>query len=394
MRIISHIKGINSLHEAGRVCLLAIHMGRRDGDCTIWRNKHFFVSRDVVFCEDQFPFAKPEVMSSDNQEEEEILWAPICDNVFDTMDQRPTFSSSPVSGPLLETLEAHDDVSPPASPILNPTETPPLSSDRSSSSHSSTSSPSSAPLPANSSALSSSSDEVVQPAPELLGRGQRRKTQSVTLKNFVVNTAQSTFLKKSGTPATYPIGNYVNCNRFSATHTAYLVAITENIEPKSFKTAMGLKQWRQAMGKEVVALEENETWTLEDLPPGKRAIGSKWVYKIKYHSDGTIERYKARLVALGNRQIEGEDYGETFAPVAKMSTVRMFLKVAAGNDWPVYQMDVHNAFLHGDLDEEVYMKPPPSFYPDAGNKVCRLRKSIYGLKQAPRCWFEKLTKSL
>ena len=148
------------------------------------------------------------------------------------------------------------------------------------------------------------------------------------------------------------------------------------------------------MGSEVGALEENATWTLEDLPPGKRAIGSKWVYKIKYNSDGTIERYKARLVALGNKQIEGEDYGDTFAPVAKMGTIRLFLKVAAGNAWPVYQMDVHNAFLHGDLVEEVYMKPPPGFYPKDETKVCRLRKSIYGLKQAPRCWFAKLSHSL
>ncbi|XP_019096438.1 PREDICTED: uncharacterized protein LOC109130827 [Camelina sativa] len=113
------------------------------------------------------------------------------------------------------------------------------------------------------------------------------------------------------------------------------------------------------MDSEVSALEENATWTLEDLPPGKRAIGSKWVYRIKYNSDGTIERYKARLVALGNKQVAGEDYGDTFAPVAKMGTVRLFLKVAAWNAWPVYQMDVHNAFLHGDLQEEVYMKPPP-----------------------------------
>lgn len=147
-------------------------------------------------------------------------------------------------------------------------------------------------------------------------------------------------------------------------------------------------------GGEVDALEENQTWTLEDLPPRKRAIGNMWVYKIKYNSDGTIERYKARLVALGNKQIEGEEYGETFAPVAKMGAVRLFLRVAAGNDWPVYQQDVHKAFLHGDFDEEVYMKSPPGFYSNDETKVCRLRKAIYGLKQAPRCWFTKLTTSL
>jgi len=154
------------------------------------------------------------------------------------------------------------------------------------------------------------------------------------------------------------------------------------------------KRWIKAMGLEIDAQEENHTWTIEDLPPGKRAIGSQWVYKVKHNSDGSVERYKARLVALGNKQKEGEDYGETFAPVAKMATVRLFLDVAVKRNWEIHQMDVHNAFLHGDLREEVYMKLPPGFEASHPNKVCRLRKALYGLKQAPRCWFEKLTTAL
>lgn len=149
------------------------------------------------------------------------------------------------------------------------------------------------------------------------------------------------------------------------------------------------------MSEEIKALEDNQTWNLTSLPPNKKAIGCKWVYKIKYKADGTIERYKARLVAKGYDQQEGLDYQETFAPVAKLTTMRCLLAIAAVKNWSLHQLDISNAFLHGDLNEEVYMQLPPG-YKESENRavVCRLQKSLYGLKQASRQWFAKLSNKL
>lgn len=157
---------------------------------------------------------------------------------------------------------------------------------------------------------------------------------------------------------------------------------------------MQYEVWRSAMGSEVDALQRNHTWDLEELPPNKKALGSKWVSTIKFCFDETIERHKARLVVLGNHQKEGIDYTETFSLVAKMTTVRIFLDFTAKKNHEVHQMDVHNAFLHGDLEEEVYMKLLQGFSSPTETRVCRSRKSLYGLKQAPRYWFAKLTAAL
>ncbi|KAB1209992.1 Retrovirus-related Pol polyprotein from transposon TNT 1-94 [Morella rubra] len=145
---------------------------------------------------------------------------------------------------------------------------------------------------------------------------------------------------------------------------------------------------------EIQALEDNGTWTITNLPPGKQAVGCKWVYKVKYHSDGSVERYKTRLIAKCYTQQAGIDYTDTFSPVAKMTTVRVLLAVAATNQWHLHQLDVNNAFLHGDSTEEIYMQLPPGFASKGESQVCHLKKSLYGLKQVSRQWNYKLTQAL
>jgi hypothetical protein len=161
-------------------------------------------------------------------------------------------------------------------------------------------------------------------------------------------------------------------------------------EPSSYKEAAGISVWEHAMSEELAALQRTCTWEIVPLPAHAIPITCIWVYKVKTKADGSIERYKARLVARGFQQSYGRDYEKTFAPVAHMTTVQALIAVAAIRSWTIFQLDVKNAFLHGDLHEEVYMQPPPGVTVPDGH-VCRLRRALYGLKQAPRAWFERFT---
>jgi hypothetical protein len=151
-------------------------------------------------------------------------------------------------------------------------------------------------------------------------------------------------------------------------------------------------QWQDAINAELTALVEKNTYTEMVLPPGKTAIPSKFVLNIKRDAFGKIDKYKARLVALGCRQIAGEDFTEVFAPTIQLSTVRVLLAIAAARGLHVHQIDVKTAFLNGDIEEEVYIKPPATVR--RGNEVWRLNKALYGLKQAARQWHIKLREQL
>jgi hypothetical protein len=177
--------------------------------------------------------------------------------------------------------------------------------------------------------------------------------------------------------------------------------MAENIitisEPETLEEALNSEYaefWKAAMDDEFKSLLENNTWILEEPPSGVKPIPVKWVFKVKKDATGHFERFKARLVVKGFKQQEGIDYNEVFAPVSKYVTVRTLMAKAAAEDLDLHQIDIKTAFLHGNLEETIYMKQPPGYEEGGCNTACKLVKSLYGLKQAPRAWYNRLQEEL
>lgn len=324
----------------------------------------FLVSRDVIFHETIFPFKNSKALH-DLHMERHPLPLPIC-------DQEPINSPTPTpprnTSPLPPTAEPNDNepthTVEPLNPSLQVTNLEPTH------------------------AVDTPTVTTLEPR-----HSERLKKPPAHLADYVCNMASAQ--SSSSSPGMqYPISNSLCSNPYSNNHLHFINSIIKHIEPTSYTVARKDPHWRQAMEDELKALEANNTWTLEFLPPDKTAIGCKWVYRIKYKSDGSIDRYKARLVAKGYSQLEGFDFTDVFAPVTKLTTVRTVLSIAAAKNWPTHQMDVSNAFLHGNLHEEVYMQLPPGFRKQGESRVCRLNKSLYGLKQAPRTWFTTFSSAL
>jgi Reverse transcriptase (RNA-dependent DNA polymerase) len=165
------------------------------------------------------------------------------------------------------------------------------------------------------------------------------------------------------------------------------ILLTEG-EPKNFQETQIHKdktKWQDAMKDEMKSLQENDTYELVQLPKGRKALRNKWVFKLKRDGNGELMKYKARLVVKGFGQKQGIDFEEIFSPVVKMTSIRAVLGLVAGLDLKLEQLDVKTAFLHGDLEEEIYMVQAEGFeVKGKDNMVCKLKKSLYGLKQAPR----------
>ncbi|GKC35445.1 retrovirus-related pol polyprotein from transposon TNT 1-94, partial [Tanacetum coccineum] len=175
----------------------------------------------------------------------------------------------------------------------------------------------------------------------------------------------------------------------------YYDAFLTAIEPKTYKDALTQSCWIEAMQEELNEFERLEVWELVPRPDKFMVITLKWIYKVKLDKLGGILKNKARLVARGYRQEEGIDFEESFAPVARLEAIRIFLAFTVHMNMVVYQIDVKTAFLNGNLREEVYVSQPDGFVePDNPNHVYKLKKALYGLKQAPRAWYDMLSSFL
>eukprot|EP01018_Ginkgo_biloba_P029065 Gb_03166 [translate_table: standard] len=159
------------------------------------------------------------------------------------------------------------------------------------------------------------------------------------------------------------------------------------IEPKASEQQV----WQDAMMEEYSSIMRNDVWDIVPRPEGKYVVTSKWIYKIKHVADDSVEKLKARFVARGFSQIEGVDYEETFTPVARYTSIRAVISIAAEMGWRIYQMDVKAAFLNGIIEEEVYIEQPQGFEVHGREShVCRLKEALYGLKQAPKAWYSRI----
>ncbi|XP_075082902.1 uncharacterized protein LOC142166923 [Nicotiana tabacum] len=235
-------------------------------------------------------------------------------------------------------------------------------------------------------------DQLTQAAaevePESLAESTHDQSphQTSTTNNHLVETSSP---RRSGRTT------YVSYKNVSDSYAKALSSYSAVVEPQSYAEAIKEPKWIAAMKAKISALEDNHTWSIVEVPAGKVPIGCKWVFKVKYTTSSEVERYKARLVVKGYSQKEGLDYTENLSPVAKMVTARSVIAIAATKHWPLFQIDVHNALLHGELLEEVYMDVPKGFAIQAGShKVCKLHRSLYGLKHTPGQWNMKLTNAL
>ncbi|KAI3729444.1 hypothetical protein L6452_18102 [Arctium lappa] len=319
--------------------------------------KQVFQSRDVVFHENVFPYKGGQV-DKDYDPFSDIV-VPAARNDFYEDDERHTTRMEHVQSP-----ENEDELGEPIS---------------------------SEPMECQNESLSTEAAGCNQSE-----NGNRRSSQNRRPPSYLKEYHCNVVHGESSNALPHSMSKYYGYQHLTETQRKFACAISTNMEPSSYKQAAENSEWISAMEEELKAMELNKTWTVVPLPEGKNSVGCRWVYKLKYGASGVIERHKARLVAKGFHQQEGVDFVDNFSPVAKMVTVKAILALESINSWSLIQLDVNNAFLNGDLEEEVYMDILLGYKVEGeflvGTKLaCKLHKSIYGLKQTSRQWNTKFS---
>ncbi|GAU29493.1 hypothetical protein TSUD_360380 [Trifolium subterraneum] len=361
------------------------------------KSKEIFLSRDVIFFEHIFPYQHNPLSKSSSSTPHHVPDPAYLDDLFQYRSSHTTSSLPPPSlhpsstSPLMPNHISDSYITPyTPPPPINDLQTTPI--------HPNTFTD----KPPSSSTLSDKSVTLplASTSPIPLRKSTRLTNPPPYLQDYHCNLLTSTIHDSpssadiTSSSSKYPLSAFLTYQHLSLAHTHFIMNLSTISEPTSYEEALKNENWTSAIKAELSALMNTNTWILAPLPAHKKAIGCKWVFKLKLHADGSVERYKARLVAKGFTQTEGLDYLDTFSPVVKMTTIRVLMVVAASQNWPLYQLDVNTAFLHGDLNEEVYMKPPPGLDLPQPDLVCKLQRSLYGLKQASRQWNTKLTETL
>ncbi|KAJ0441169.1 putative RNA-directed DNA polymerase [Helianthus annuus] len=324
-------------------------------------NKKILFSRDVKFYESVYPFKINNLYNQEHTLENQLNHVNFFDNVVSEVSNIPDDEEG--------TNGAQDPISDDQQPLYPSTSAP----------------VSDAEMTLQTEQESSSGQDTNVRAEDTIGSNVETN-QSEGNTSVRKSSRNTVFPKKFGDfvvegKVKYGIEKVVNYANLSYENMCFVASLNKIVEPTCYNEAAKNEKWVEAMNNEMEALYRNNTWVLVDLPSDRKSIGCKWVYKVKYKANGEVERYKARLVAKGFNQREGLDFGETFSPVVKMTTVRIVLKLAVNNNWPLYQMDVNNAFLYGTLTEDVYMTQPQGYCSKDDKKVCKLVKSLYGLNK-------------
>ena len=373
LSFVANLKPTDKFDTRAKKCiLLGYPFGYKGYKLYDLETKKTFHSRDVIFHENIFPFKKGstyngnvDITPGPSLQAHLLPSIPhvaptYSEHTISTSDSLQTPSNSAYE-PVISDLESLGSLH----QIISDISTPSSSSYSSSIHGSSSSSTHHDHIPFSNATVQSS----FAPSTPTLRRSDRSRGPPVWLQDYICpqqvasvsqpSTSQSQSLTTVVNP--YPLFTYANMAHLSPSFMASLTKVLQTNEPYSYAQAKQYPEWVKAMDQELTTLDANHTWVLTSLPHGKRALTSKWVFKTKYNPDGSVDRHKARLVIRGFEQIKDKDCKHTFSLLAKLTTVRLFVALATAKNWPLHQLDINNAFLHGYIDEEVYMLPPEGY---------------------------------